>query len=64
MDGQLFAETFLYKPRDQIFFKSNHHKCLSYLFPLHLNTYIYVMGLRPLQNVALQVREQTTDVRF
>ena len=24
----------------------NHHKCLSYLFPLHLNT--YVMGLRSL----------------
>ena len=24
----------------------NHHKCLSYIFPLHLN--FYVMGLRPL----------------
>ena len=28
------------------FLNLNHHKCLSYLFPLHL--YTYVMGLRPL----------------
>ena len=25
----------------------NHHKCLSYLFLIHLNT--YVMGLRPVE---------------
>ena len=26
-----------------------HCKHLSYLIPLHLNTYMYVMGLRPLE---------------
>ena len=31
--------------KDQMFFSIwNHHKCPSYLFPLHLNT--YVMGVR------------------
>ena len=24
----------------RVFFNSNHHKCLSYLFLLHLNTYV------------------------
>ena len=38
----------LYKPwRSNVFFIWNNHKCLSQLFPLHLNT--YVMGLRPLE---------------
>ena len=37
----------LYKPWIRKFFKTwNHHKCLSYLFPLQLNTQL--MGLRPL----------------
>ena len=42
------AALFLYKlwwPTD-FFSIRNHHKCLSELFPLHLNT--CVMGLRPL----------------
>ena len=42
------AELFLYKPwKPKVFSIWNHHKCLSFLFPLHLNT--YVMGLRPLE---------------
>ena len=45
----VYAELFSYKPcRPKRFFSIwNHHKCLSYLFPLHMNT--YVMGLRPLE---------------
>ena len=42
----LEALIFLYKPRHHFF--SNHHKCLSQLFPLHLNASQYVMGPRPL----------------
>ena len=40
---------YLWKPwRPKVFFSIwNHHKCLSQLFMIHLNT--YVMGLRPLQ---------------
>ena len=33
------AEIYVYKPwRPKGFAISNHHKCLSYIFPLHLNT--------------------------
>ena len=42
----------------------NNHKCLSYLFPLHLNT--YVMGLQPLWifNYFCRGRGSALDVRF
>ena len=37
---------------DETFFTIwNHHKCLNYLFLIHLNT--YVMGLRPLEIFSL-----------
>ena len=43
----LSAEISLYKPRDQrVFTIRNHHKCPSYLFPIHMNT--YVIRQRPL----------------
>ena len=41
------ADIFMYKPwRPKGFLIWNHHKCLSQLFPINLNT--YVMGLWPL----------------
>ena len=40
---------------------SNHHKCLSYLFQIHLNT--YVMGPRPLKNVFTRTLHEGIDFR-
>ena len=37
---------FLYRPQDEKFSLWNHHKWLSWLFPLHLNT--YMLCLQPL----------------
>ena len=61
---------FLYKSKNFFFSIWNHHKCLSYLFPLHLNT--YVMGLQSLWifyffSAGIDFRRQnltSTDVRF
>ena len=33
----------------EVFKIYNHYKCLSWLFPIYLNTYVYVMGLRLLE---------------
>ena len=46
IDGQIFAETFLYKPREQRFFLNQIIINVLVIFSLHLNT--YVMGLLPL----------------
>ena len=48
---------FLYKPEPEVFKILNHHKCLGYLVPLHLNT-SYVMGLRQLCKCLTQCRER------
>ena len=42
----------------------NHHECLSWLFQIHLNT--YVMGLRPVELLQYGDRQNltSTDVRF
>ena len=53
------AEIFLYK---WVFFIWNYHKCLSWLFPLRLHT--YVMGLPPLFFLVFLVRGPSLDVRF
>ena len=67
------AELFLYKPwRHKGFFSIwSMYKCLSWLFLVHLNT--YVMGLRPLEicwffqrgdRLYTSASESSTDVRF
>ena len=44
--ADMYLHTFTYQiQKGCFFFNFNHHTCPSYLFPLHLNT--YVMGLRP-----------------
>ena len=44
------------------FSRLNHHKCLSYLFPLHFKT--YVMGQRSLNFLIFSVRGSTLDIRI
>ena len=60
------TDIFLYKPwRQKSFFNLKSSKCLSWPFPLHLNT--YVMGLRPYLNPFIAVIDfslTSIDVRF
>ena len=65
-------ETFVYNPLNDIFCINygdqrifsiwNHHKCLSYIFLVHLNT--YVMGLRSLEIFLLSQCEGPKYVVF
>ena len=59
------AELFFISHREQMVFFSiwNHHKCLSYIFLIHLNT--YVMGLQPLDIILIiSVRGPSVYVRI
>ena len=51
----------IYNHGDQIW---NHHKCLSWLFPLHLNTYWHYGSTAIINSLILSVRGPSLDVRI
>ena len=63
--GLTLSAEFICKKTSQlnvVFSISNHPKCLSWLFPIHLNT--YVMGLRPLEIFLLLQVSDSNDQRL